>query len=251
MQWPSSQHNIPVRKERLPDPGSYRHEQSTLDNLGAAGKPQHNIKNLNRPSSRYKKRRETKQASPIADRTLTRQLAGPLNLHPESLLSLAEVNKKAISPINDNHGVLPEQAGQQQPMIDFMAQTSTVDPQTGITLNVGIPCIVVHHGGPRIKACIQYIGNVEGLVGPRVGVISKDFIGTSVPALSTGTYLGRHYFDVPPDDGKDFASGRTCAELDLQDSPERINHKAPATARYCRAFFVRPCDILVVLGGAL
>jgi len=134
---------------------------------------------------------------------------------------------------------------------------------SGVTLNVGIPCIITSRR-QRMKAFARYIGEVAGEAGPWIGVevpIGASWGGERLDgrAWNDGSWGGVHYFDVGVDDYADMArSGasfrrgtkREGESLSIE-AAKRMRSASPAmsdiSTTESRGLFVRPQQVLYVV----
>ncbi|KAL7416386.1 hypothetical protein BDY24DRAFT_412573 [Mrakia frigida] len=91
-------------------------------------------------------------------------------------------------------------------VVHALGSSLPILPSPGVTLIVGIPCIISITGGStkrgRCRAFARYIGQLQGEKGPWVGVeLSSDAFGGTeadreVKGLNDGSFGGVRYFDI-------------------------------------------------------
>ena len=90
-------------------------------------------------------------------------------------------------------------------VVHHLGSSEPVEPAPGVTLIVGIPCIISLSGGGgaakkgRCRAVARYIGSLEGEKGPWVGVELAEGQG-GVEGLNDGSLGGVRYFEIPGGD---------------------------------------------------
>lgn len=134
-------------------------------------------------------------------------------------------------------------------------------PQTtGVTLNIGIPCIVLS-GRRRFRANIKYLGLMPPSQGTWIGVEVDDLDRLGVETLPSGAVDGIRYFHfTPTTTPEDKARARKVALMDgskglglglglssRSASPYPAQDWTPPDQP--RALFVRPSQVLFVLGA--
>lgn len=159
--------------------------------------------------------------------------------------------------------------------------TQVQRPRRGITLNVGIPCIISSKRA-RFRAFARYIGEVEGEMGPWIGVevpVGESWTEKKLAGRewNDGSINGTRYFEINPnaagwDEGEQQAARRRRVNRLLSDLPtrsasrkregdalslererlKRVRSVSPAmsdasTSAEVRGLFVRPQQVLYVV----
>jgi hypothetical protein len=168
----------------------------------------------------------------------------------------------------------PEQRQQQAPPV-FAEGLHEISPR-GSTLEIGIPCIISSKR-KRFRAFARYIGEVEGELGPWVGVevpVGESWVGDKLEGRqwNNGTWGGVRYFDIGAagsewDDGDndravrrrklDIMNGSALKGLKREgdqlnvDRAKRLRSASPAVSdtsnSESRGLFVRPQQVLYVV----
>jgi hypothetical protein len=166
------------------------------------------------------------------------------------------------------------QQQKQQPAAIFVDGLNDIPPR-GATLEIGIPCIISSKR-KRFRAFARYIGEVEGELGPWVGVevpFGESWVGDKLEGRQwhDGTWGGVRYFDIGAassewDDGDNDRAVRR-RKLDIMngsmkglkregdqlhvDRAKRIRSASPSTSDVSnsesRGLFVRPQQVLYVV----
>ena len=175
-----------------------------------------------------------------------------------------------------------EQQQQQQPAPAVFADSLHEIYPRGATLEIGIPCIISSKR-KRFRAFARYIGEVEGELGPWVGVevpVGESWVGDKLEGRQwhDGTWGGVRYFDIGAagsewDDGDNDRAVRR-RKLDIMngglsssavgakgvkregdqlnvDRAKRLRSASPAVSdasnSESRGLFVRPQQVLYVV----
>lgn len=162
----------------------------------------------------------------------------------------------------------------QDPPSGLLNELQDISPR-GATLEIGIPCIISSKR-KRFRAFARYIGEVEGELGPWVGVevpVGESWIGDKLEGRqwNDGTWGGVRYFDIGAagsewDDGDNDRAVRR-RKLDIMngsvkglkregdqlnvDRAKRLRSASPAVSdasnSESRGLFVRPQQVLYVV----
>jgi dynactin complex subunit len=147
-------------------------------------------------------------------------------------------------------------------------------PPRGATLDIGIPCIILSSKRKRFKAYARYIGEVEGELGPWVGVevpVGEYWTGEKLEEgrqWNDGTWGGIRYFEIGGfgsewDYGDDRGTRRRRIEHSMSnglkregdrlsiDRAKRLRSASPTpsdiSSSESRGLFVRPQQVLYVV----
>ncbi|EJD49957.1 hypothetical protein AURDEDRAFT_84583 [Auricularia subglabra TFB-10046 SS5] len=168
-------------------------------------------------------------------------------------LTIRPANRPAPSPPQVQHTF------SQPPAPQPVLPEQLLAPQ-GITLNVGIPCIISSKR-TRFRAYARYIGEVAGELGPWVGVevpVGGSWGGERLEgrAWHDGSWGGVRYFDVGASTEWEVQPRGTKREgdsLSVAGDPKRLRSASPAmsdvsaSAGESRGLFVRPQQVLYVV----
>ena len=143
----------------------------------------------------------------------------------------------------------------------------------GATLEIGIPCIISSKKA-RFRALARYIGEVEGELGPWVGVevpMNDTWPGEKLEgrAWHDGTWGGIRYFEIGPSGDMDYDDDRAARRRKFDwanggkgslkregdqlsiDRAKRLRSVSPAVSDVSnsesRGLFVRPQQVLYVV----
>nr|KIR47124.1 hypothetical protein I312_03448 [Cryptococcus bacillisporus CA1280] len=145
--------------------------------------------------------------------------------------------------------------------------TETLSSKHGFELFVGVPCVIFSHAKRvRFRALVRYIGYIQGLHGTWVGVEVDNLDSFGIGTLPSAVVSGVEYFviSVPSDialngmKSGDHSNPKTCHQChkagenrcSVCNCMARKNSGSleSATPGLRRALFVRPSEVVLVLG---
>ncbi|KAH9833107.1 uncharacterized protein C8Q71DRAFT_909620 [Rhodofomes roseus] len=230
--------------------------------------------------------RSTASTSPAAPRrTVSRQPSGASSVRSivakdgsgtvkgKGRLGANATHEKQASVVSTSSAATVKESLKRKSSSDTIKEASTPQLPRGATLDIGIPCIISSKKA-RFRAFARYIGEVEGELGPWVGVevpMNDTWPGEKLEgrAWHDGTWGGIRYFDIGASNDWDYDDDRAARRRKFDwassgkgtlkregdqlsiDRAKRLRSVSPVASDVSnsesRGLFVRPQQVLYVV----